>query len=78
MIDAACARRSIDLSRSWVVGDRDVDLGVAAAAGARGVLVRTGHGAHDEAAGAAQAGQPCVRDLMEAVAHILTTDGYRG
>jgi D-glycero-D-manno-heptose 1,7-bisphosphate phosphatase len=78
MIDAACAQHSIDLARSWVVGDRDVDLGVAAAVGARGVLVRTGHGARDAADDAAGAGQPCVRDLMEAAAHILTTDGYRG
>lgn len=77
MIDAACARHPIDLARSWVVGDRDVDLGVAAAAGATGVLVRTGHGARDESAGARRPDQPGVRDLMEAVAHILTTGGYR-
>ncbi|HXG61973.1 MAG TPA: L-threonylcarbamoyladenylate synthase [Planctomycetota bacterium] len=34
----------VDLSRSWVVGDHPADMELAAAAGARGVYVLTGHG----------------------------------
>ena len=34
----------IDLARSWVVGDRDVDLDLARSVGARAVLVKTGYG----------------------------------
>lgn len=35
----------LDLSRSFVVGDRWLDVGLATSAGARGILVRTGYGA---------------------------------
>jgi histidinol phosphatase-like enzyme len=35
---------AFDLSRSFVVGDKMTDIGLAASVGARGVLVRTGHG----------------------------------
>ena len=79
MIDAACARWEIDLARSWVVGDRDVDVMMAAAVGARGVLVRTGHGEREwrQKADALPAGTPVVMDLMEATALILTQGGAR-
>lgn len=39
----------LDLSRSFVVGDKWLDMGLANASGARGVLVRTGYGAMEEA-----------------------------
>jgi D-glycero-D-manno-heptose 1,7-bisphosphate phosphatase len=44
------ASRDLDLepSRSFVVGDKWRDIGLARAAGARGVLVRTGSGAIEE------------------------------
>lgn len=35
----------LDLRRSFVVGDRWLDMGLAAAVGARGILVKTGYGA---------------------------------
>ena len=38
----------LDLSRSFVVGDRWLDVALANRAGARGILVRTGYGAAEE------------------------------
>ena len=73
MIDQAAARLDIDRARSFVVGDKPVDLGLAASAGARGILVRTGYGddvvrAHEgHVPGAAHV----AGDLMGAVAWIL-------
>lgn len=74
MIDAACRDHHIDLTRSWVIGDRDVDVQMAAAVGARGVLVTTGHGTRDAAllGRALPDGTLVVRDLSEAVAEVLT------
>jgi D-glycero-D-manno-heptose 1,7-bisphosphate phosphatase len=74
MIDAACRDHGIDLSRSWVIGDRDVDVRMAAAVGARGILVTTGHGARDLAqlGRALPDGTLVARDLTEAVAEVLT------
>ena len=74
MIDAACAQWDIDLARSWVVGDRDVDVQMAAAVGARGVLVRTGYGEREwrTKAGAFPADTHVVMNLMAAAVLILT------
>jgi D-glycero-D-manno-heptose 1,7-bisphosphate phosphatase len=76
MIDRACERWDIDLARSWVVGDRDVDMMLAAAVGARGVLVRTGHGERDWRLhqDALPAGTLVTMDLMGATALILQED----
>ena len=57
MIQQAARRFEIDLARSFGIGDTLADLGAATAAGARGILVRTGYGertmrAHPESAGA--------------------------
>jgi D-glycero-D-manno-heptose 1,7-bisphosphate phosphatase len=41
----AAADLQLDLSRSWLIGDRVSDLQAGAAAGCRTVLVRTGYGA---------------------------------
>ncbi len=73
MIDAACARWDIDLSRSWVVGDRDLDVLTATNVGARGVLVRTGYGEREWRLNrdAFPAGTPVVMNLMEATSLIL-------
>ncbi len=45
MIHQATRRFAIDLSQSFVIGDKPLDMGMAAQAGLRGVLVRTGYGA---------------------------------
>jgi D-glycero-D-manno-heptose 1,7-bisphosphate phosphatase len=39
----------LDLSRSFVIGDKWLDVGLANNVGARGILVRTGYGATEEA-----------------------------
>ena len=45
MLLAAARDLGLDLSRSWMVGDKICDLKAGAAAGCRTVLVRTGYGA---------------------------------
>jgi len=43
MLHSAAEEHGIDLGSSYFVGDRDIDMLVAKAAGAKGVLVRTGY-----------------------------------
>jgi len=45
----AAHRHNLDLSRSWLVGDRYCDIAAAHAAGGKAVLVRTGHNGSDRA-----------------------------
>jgi D-glycero-D-manno-heptose 1,7-bisphosphate phosphatase len=63
----------LDLARSFVVGDKRVDIELAAGVGARGVLVQTGHGAAELARqGGQMPGAAFVAtDLMEATSWIL-------
>ena len=74
MIEQACRELDLDPGRSVMVGDRWLDVRCGQAAGARSVLVRTGHGAHEE-----ERPHPDVRadailnNLMEAVGWILRT-----
>ncbi len=72
MLRQAAADLDLDLSRSFSVGDRWHDVGMAAAVGARGVLVRTGLGRKEEAS-PHEATQPAaiVDDLATAAAWIL-------
>jgi histidinol phosphatase-like enzyme len=44
LVDRAVRELDIDPARSFVVGDRWVDVALARAVGASGVLVRTGYG----------------------------------
>ncbi len=48
MIDRALETFDLDLSESYVVGDRMLDMGLAHNIGATGILVRTGYGAIEE------------------------------
>jgi D-glycero-D-manno-heptose 1,7-bisphosphate phosphatase len=63
----------VDLGRSFVVGDKWMDVALAQNAGARGILVRTGYGRSEE-----RRPKPDVRatavveNLIEAVSWILT------
>jgi len=79
MIDEAQARLDIDLARSWVVGDRDVDVLMAQTVGARGILVRTGHGEREwrRHAQTFPPGTSVVMNLMEAATLILTEGDAR-
>ena len=49
MVDRAVRELAVDPARSVVVGDRWLDVELARAVGARGVLVRTGYGVTEEA-----------------------------
>jgi D-glycero-D-manno-heptose 1,7-bisphosphate phosphatase len=48
LVDRAVAEFGVDPGRSYVVGDRWVDVGLARTVGAKGVLVRTGYGDREE------------------------------
>jgi len=49
LVDRAARELGVDPTRSFVVGDRWLDVELAHAVGARGVLVRTGYGLTEEA-----------------------------
>ena len=49
MIQQAARELGIDVSRSWTVGDKWLDVQVGHAAGTKSILVRTGWGRHAEA-----------------------------
>ena len=72
MIERASAELDLDPARSFAVGDKWVDVGAAHAAGARGILVRTGYGAAEETAPPPDLTADAVVDnLVEAVSWIL-------
>ena len=48
LVDRATRELGIDPARSFVVGDRWLDVGLARTIGGRGILVRTGYGATEE------------------------------
>jgi D-glycero-D-manno-heptose 1,7-bisphosphate phosphatase len=48
MVRQAAADLDLDVARSFVVGDKWLDIGLATNAGARGVLVRTGYGGGED------------------------------
>jgi D-glycero-D-manno-heptose 1,7-bisphosphate phosphatase len=45
MLLEAASDHGIDLERSWMIGDKDVDVACGRGAGCRTILVRTGYGA---------------------------------
>jgi heptosyltransferase-2 len=71
MLREASRDLSIDLSQSYVVGDKLTDIQLARNAGAKGILVLTGHG--QEQAARLNSSQPAfvAKDLFEAVRWIL-------
>jgi len=72
MIEQAAADLDLDPARSFVVGDKWIDVAAAHAAGARGILVRTGYGATEEAeAPPDRRADAIVDNLVEAVSWIL-------
>jgi D-glycero-D-manno-heptose 1,7-bisphosphate phosphatase len=72
MLHQAAADMGLDLSRSFVVGDRWHDIEAGLAVGARGVLVRTGYGVAEEQTPKPGVEPAAVTDnLMGAVAWIL-------
>jgi len=72
MIEQACRELDLDPARSVMIGDRWRDVESGLAAGTRGVLVRTGHGAREAAVPPAGARADAILgNLMEAVGWIL-------
>ena len=72
MVTRAARDLGLDISRSVVVGDKWSDIGLARAAGARGVLVRTGYGRSQEHMPVDGLAADCVvNTLMDAVSWIL-------
>ncbi len=73
MLLQAAQDMGLDLSRSYLVGDTENDMATAQAAGAKGVLVRTGYGQKTEAGIVLGDGGPChvADDLLAAVAWIM-------
>jgi D-glycero-D-manno-heptose 1,7-bisphosphate phosphatase len=72
LVDRAARELGVDPSRSFVIGDRWLDVELARAVGARGVLVRTGYGLTEEAHPPATLTADAVADnLIAAVSWIL-------
>ena len=69
MIEAACIDHAIDLDRSWMIGDKDIDVEAGRSAGLSTILVLTGYGTEHKTL---LKGMPdnISRDLLEAAFHI--------
>ena len=78
LIRQAQARLPIDLARSFVIGDKSADVGLAESVGARGVLVRTGYGESElvRYGGAVPGAAHVAADVMAAAAWILAEAGH--
>ena len=75
MIEAAARDFEIDLAKSWMIGDKWLDVGLGHAVGARSILVRTGWGKERE--GKRPAGQK-VDAICDNLAHavaVILSDG---
>jgi D-glycero-D-manno-heptose 1,7-bisphosphate phosphatase len=74
----AAEELGLDLTRSFVIGDRWIDVELASRVGARGILVRTGYGAGEEThppEGALAAGTVVVDHVHAAATWILRQGG---
>jgi D-glycero-D-manno-heptose 1,7-bisphosphate phosphatase len=78
MVHQAQRQFAIDLGRSFVVGDKASDVGLARNVGARGVLVHAGYGESALADDADGADSPAfvAADLMAAVSWMLLASGH--
>ncbi len=84
MLLQAAREHAIALDRSYLVGDKLVDIEAAVTAGCRPILVRTGYGSREEARVAAQfPGTQVCRDLAAAAGQIsgaglMASGGHAG
>ena len=74
MVLEAARDLSLDLARSWFIGDKEIDVQCGRAAGTRTMLVRTGHGHLVSAADAAGA-HFVAKDIASAADFILSHSG---
>jgi D-glycero-D-manno-heptose 1,7-bisphosphate phosphatase len=73
LVERAVRELGVDPGRSFAIGDRWLDIGLARAVGARGVLVRTGVGAEEERRPpAGMTADAVVNNLIEAASWILS------
>jgi len=70
MIEEAVRDLGIDPARSWMVGDKGIDIECGRAAGCRTILVKTGYGAKHAASGPDHVAE----DIVEAAGIILAAD----
>jgi D-glycero-D-manno-heptose 1,7-bisphosphate phosphatase len=68
LVDRAAADLDLDVARSYVIGDKWIDVALARAVGAKGVLVRTGYGAGEEKSPAPGVTADAVVDNLAAAA----------
>jgi D-glycero-D-manno-heptose 1,7-bisphosphate phosphatase len=74
LIERACREMQLDPAKSVMVGDRWIDVRAGRDAGVRTVLVRTGHGRHEEDSPPANVSADAIlNNLMEAVGWTLRT-----
>jgi D-glycero-D-manno-heptose 1,7-bisphosphate phosphatase len=73
LIDRAAADLGLDLSRSFVVGDKWSDVQLGTAVGARAILVRTGCGAVEERRAPPGVRADAVVDNLAAAASVMLT-----
>jgi D-glycero-D-manno-heptose 1,7-bisphosphate phosphatase len=80
MLDRAAREHNIDLSRSFVIGDKASDINLALNAGARAALVLTGYGRETEARRDLFPCEPAfvAETLLDAARLILDTRVLRG
>jgi D-glycero-D-manno-heptose 1,7-bisphosphate phosphatase len=72
MIDRAMQEHEIDLSKSFSIGDKALDVALGTGVGARGIMVRTGHGEGQlQKLGTIPGAAFVADDLMSAVSWIL-------
>jgi D-glycero-D-manno-heptose 1,7-bisphosphate phosphatase len=74
---AARDRFAIDLAASWVIGDHAVDVRLAANAGARGILLLTGHGEEEQHRLGDTPVAAIVDDLPAAARYVVERGGTR-
>jgi len=71
MVLDAARDLGLDLARSWFIGDKAIDVQCGRAAGVRPILVQTGYGREEDAAGA----EFVAKDFADAAAFILSNTG---
>lgn len=78
LIRQAQAQHAIDLPKSFVIGDKPIDVGLGVAVGAQSILVRTGYGeeAVETHRGQVPGAAFVAADLMEATSWLLGASGH--